>query len=208
MVRTPNSTTNQGTLGEVGLAANPYDPVPLVQAGANSIWGTSHGRLTEVTTSVQVPFAWDARKLEPLDQPQPIVVPYLMRLKELYWNTFDRTFSLNVIRRGQVIATVPSGPSNAFNFLYNPGDQAYFITSSFIRLATSWQLAARWEIVSFSTAVDVPAYGQVQPQIQHEPLKLKEESREIENEVQPQLQARPKRKLTERIMSVFKRGQS
>ena len=154
MARTPRSAGTQNTLGPVGLAVNPNDIVPLRQAGADSIWGTDHGRWPEVTVSVQKPFAWDAKELQPLNIPQPIVVPFLMRLKEVDWYTFDRTISLNVVRGGQVVATAGPNSHSEFDLLFQPNQQAYFITSSYIRLATSWTLAVRWEIVSRS--VDAP----------------------------------------------------
>ena len=155
MARTTRSTGMQNTVGPVPIATLPTDPVPLSQSGSDSIWGTDHGRWPEVTVSVQKPFAWDAKELQPLNIPQPIVVPFLMRLKEVDWYTFDRTISLNVVRGGQVVATAGPNAHSEFDLLFQPNQQAYFITSSFIRLATSWTLAVRWEIVSRS--VDKPA---------------------------------------------------
>ena len=150
MARTTKSNITQRTVGPVPLAVEPTDPVPLAQSGSDSIWGTDHGRWPEVTVSVQKPFAWDAKELQPLNIPQPIVVPFLMRLKEVDWYTFDRTISLNVVRGGQVVATAGPNAHSEFDLLFQPNQQAYFITSSFIRLATSWTLAVRWEIVSRS----------------------------------------------------------
>ena len=189
----------------MGLAANPYDPVPLTQAGATSLWVNDRGIIPEVTVSRQPSFSWNGLPLD-LTSAQETPFrnsPFLMKLKEIQWNTFDRNFSLNIVRNNRLIATIPSGPTNAFDFLFQPGQQALFTVSSFIRLVTSWSLIIRWEIISL---VDAPAYipAEVKSEIENEPLELDVKEREVE--IQPQYQARPKRKLTERIMSVFRPG--
>ena len=202
MVKTPNSTINQVTVGPVPVATEPTDPVPLSQAGAVTIWVNDRGVLPQIAVSKQTSYSWDAKIIDLTDPAETPFrsSPYSMRLKEIRWVN-SRNHSLNIVRNNRVIATVPSGPRNEFNFLYEPGDQLLFTTSDFIRLQTSWSLIIRWELL-VPFVVYIPT--EVKSEIENEPLELDIEEREVK--VQSQIVARPKRKLTERIMSVFKRG--
>ena len=127
-----------------------------------------------------------------------------MRLKEVKWDLSGTGSDLNLFRGGQLIATIPKNTAASLDLLFQPNQTGTFVTSGFLRLSFWWKLVVKWEVVSFAVPANIPT--EVKSEIEYEPLKPEIKEREVE--IQPQLQARPKRKLTERIMSVFKRGQS
>ena len=148
MARTTHSTTNQNSLGPVGLAAEPDDIVPLKQAGSSDIiWGHAHGRAAEVTVSRKLGFYWDAGVY---DGEPPLAMPFEMRLKGVGWYPYGKNWDLNVIRNTTVVATVGANSYTDLDILFQPVLNGWFQTSSFVRLAFNWNLLTYWEIVSKS----------------------------------------------------------
>ena len=152
MARTPNSTTNQNSLGPVGLAIKPDDIVPLKQSGGASIsvaWFGTQGIKPTVTVSKQDLWIWNCQE----NVQKPFQVPLNMRLKEVYWNMFEHAHGSSAIEIGRgtgsavpTVATVQPATPTELDLLFTVGQNCVFRTADFVRLTYRWQLVARWEI--------------------------------------------------------------
>ena len=209
MARTTHSTGLQTTTGPVPTAVLPTDPVPLSQAGnaVDIIWSAHSGLLPQVTVSRQVHWKWTCELFELGLASEPKRVPFQMRLKEVGWYPNDRNVTLNVYRSDQVVATIGRNAHAYLNLLFNADQKAYFGTSSFIRLATGWTLAARWDIVARPTIT--PTVPDVLPVTaltagRGPTAGLQSTVLNPENQDVPEIVARPKRGFAERIKRLFR----
>ena len=146
MARTPRSAGQQNTLGPVGMAVLPTDPVPLEQSGGGT-WIGSQGVESTISTSKQYIWVWNAE----INIAKPFNFPFNARLKEVYWRMWDHTpVSPLLVKRGnnyQTVATIQSGVPQKLDLQFGP-EIMIFQTSNFIRLGFRWQIAAKWQIES------------------------------------------------------------
>ena len=151
MARTPRSAGTQNTLGPVGRAVLPTDPVPLEQSsGGNTFVQSSEGYYQTITQSKQYQWFLNSHAKDGDLLNVPSAAPFLMRLKEVKWNLSGTGSDLNIYRAGQIVATVPKNTAASLDILFQPGQNGSMVTSGFLRLAFWWTLIVKWEIVSYA----------------------------------------------------------
>ena len=155
MARTPRSAGTQNTLGPVGMAVLPTDPVPLEQAASsNIIWISKSGRKVSQTTPYKWNWTWNAEGPLDFQTNFPVNVPYALRLKEVAWHY--NGYALNIFRNNHIVATIQPNSVNEFNLLWQYDTSCYLRTTATTNQAFSWDLTMRWEKIGDMQEVTKP----------------------------------------------------